>query len=318
MNGKRVAEVASSINQEISKVLVGKEKVIEYVLAAYFAGGNVLLEDMPGTGKTMLAKTLAKAVSGTFKRIQFTPDLLPTDVTGLNYYNQEKGAFVFREGPVFANVVLADEINRATPRTQSSLLESMEEKQVSIDGVTKQLPENFFVIATQNPVESLGTFPLPEAQMDRFMMKLKVGYPDLTGERKMMDRFINDDPFEKVSSVCTVDEISQIQEEIKNVHMHDDVKQYILEIINATRKDSRFLAGASPRCTLSFMRAAQALAAIRGRDFVTPDDVKELAPFVIGHRVIRVNEYETKGCWEDIRVLVNTIETPTEPIPEKL
>lgn len=314
MNEQYIFKTTNKINNEISKVLVGKEKVIEYVLAAYLAGGHVLLEDMPGTGKTVLAKTLAKCIGGSFKRIQFTPDLLPTDVTGLNYFNQEKRAFVFREGPVFANIVLADEINRATPRTQSSLLESMEEKQVSIDGETKPLPEAFFVIATQNPVESLGTFPLPEAQMDRFMLKLKVGYPDMSGELQMMNRFINNNPYESVNAVASLQDIIKMREDIKQVFIHNDVKQYILNIIAVTRKDSRFVAGASPRCTLSFMRVCQALAAMRGRSYVNPDDVKELAPYVIGHRVIRMNEYETKGSWDDIRVLVSGIETPTEPI----
>lgn len=310
----QIQKTASAIEKEMNKVLVGKEQVIEYVLAAYFAGGHVLLEDLPGTGKTVLAKTLAKVVDGSFKRIQFTPDLLPTDVTGLNYYDQKQSQFVFREGPVFSNIVLADEINRATPRTQSSLLESMEEKQVSVDGETKLLPEPFFVIATQNPVEALGTFPLPEAQLDRFAMKLSVGFPDFIEELDMMSRYITDSPMEKIKAVCAVSEIRDIQEMVKQVYVHPEVRAYLLKIVTATRKDSNLLAGASPRSTLMLMRSVQALAAIRGRNYVTPDDVKEVAPYVLGHRIIRLNDYSgSRANWEYIRNLMTDIEVPVEP-----
>ncbi len=308
---------AADIKKEINKVLVGKEQVAEYIITAYFAGGHILLEDMPGTGKTLLARTLAKAVSGTFRRIQFTPDLLPSDVTGLNYFNQEKSRFVFREGPVFADIVLADEINRATPRTQSSLLESMEEGQVSVDGETRTLPETFFVIATQNPVESLGTFPLPEAQMDRFMMKLKVGFPDFGQELDMMNRYLQGTPIESVQAVCTTGEIQKIRAEVRTLTFHPEVREYLLKIARATRNDSRMRAGASPRSTLAFMRASQALAAIRGRDFVTPDEVKELAPSLLGHRVVRADGYGGSGSgWEDIRVLTAGIGAPVEQFKE--
>ena len=314
MGSNRIAETAAKIKAEIAKVLVDKETVTEYIIAAYFAGGHILLEDLPGTGKTMLARTLATAVAGTFKRIQFTPDLLPTNVTGLNYFNQEKQRFVFREGPVFANVILADEINRATPRTQSSLLESMEEGQVSIDGVTRKLPEPFFVIATQNPVEALGTFPLPEAQMDRFMMKLQVGFPNFNKELDMIDRFMLENPAAHVQPVCTPEEICEIREEVKQIHFHGEVRQYLLKIVRSTREDGRFIAGASPRCTLSFVRAVQALAAIRGRAFVIPEDVRELAPYIISHRVIRADEYEARSSLDDIRILADKVEPPVEPV----
>ncbi len=314
-----ISQVAEKIKGEINKVLIGKEKVTEYVLAAYFAGGHVLLEDLPGTGKTVLAKTLAKAVSGSFKRIQFTPDLLPTDVTGLNYFNQKESKFIFREGPIFANIVLADEINRATPRTQSSLLESMEEKQVSADGQTRMLPSPFFVIATQNPVETLGTFPLPEAQLDRFMMKLSVGFPNFQGELEMMDRYIMDVPMEKVQPVCSVADIGEIQEEVKKITIVPEVREYLLTIVTTTRSDGQLISGASPRCTLAYMRASQALAAIRGRDYVTPDDVKELAPWLLGHRVRRSNDYQSgRTSWDYITSLVAGLEAPVEEFNMRL
>ncbi len=308
---------AEKIKGEISKVLVGKEQVTDYVLAACFAGGHLLLEDLPGTGKTLLAKTLAKAINGSFKRIQFTPDLLPADVTGLNYYDQKQGEFRFREGPVFAGILLADEINRATPRTQSSLLEAMEERQVSVDGETRPLPDPFFVIATQNPVEALGTFPLPEAQLDRFMMKLSVGFPSFEGELDMIERYRINDPGEQVRPVCETAQVKKIQEAVKQVYLHPEVGAYLLKIVQATRKDPNLLIGASPRSTLAFMRASQALAAVRGRGFVTPDDVKELAPFVLGHRVMRNNDYrDGRAGWDMIRALAAEIEPPTEPFSE--
>ena len=277
MASVNIKEEAEKIKSNIEKVLVGKSELINLVLTALFSGGHVLLDDVPGTGKTVLAKSLAKSINIDFKRIQFTPDLLPSDVTGLNYYNQKVGEFVFRKGPVFTNIVLADEINRATPRTQSSLLECMEEKQVTIDGNKYEMSNPFFVIATQNPVETIGTFPLPQAQLDRFVMKLKVGFPDINAETDILERYIKNNPLEELQSVIDGEKLIQIMEEVKNIYVHPQLMQYLVKIVNSTRECQDIIAGVSTRGTIKFMRAAQSYAAISGRTYVTPEDIKYLA-----------------------------------------
>ncbi len=264
----------------MNKVLVGQSKAVFLASTAFLAGGHVLLEDVPGVGKTLLAKTLAKSVSADFKRIQCTPDLLPSDVSGINVFDQRNSTFVFEPGPLFSNIVLADEINRATPRTQSSLLEAMEEGQVTVDGETRKLPDLFFVISTQNPVEYHGTFPLPEAQLDRFMLSLQLGYPNAQEEVEILDKTLLDGAFE-VQPVLTIQEILDARKQVREVKVDASIKKYIVEIAAATRIDSEISLGVSPRGSQLLMRAAQANAFIDGRDFVQPDDVKFLAPFKI-------------------------------------
>lgn len=306
------------VKENIERVIIGKEDVIELVLTGLLAGGNILLEDVPGTGKTMLSKALAKSVQGEFRRIQFTADLLPSDVTGIHFFHQKTGEFVLQKGPVFTNILLADEINRATPRTQSSLLECMEERQVTLDGETIVLAEPFFVIATENPVETAGTFPLPEAQLDRFMMKLSMGFPDFSDELVMMERFLQESPYEELDPVIDRKTLVELQETVKKVYISKEVQEYLLRIVEATRENRKLRLGVSPRGTLAFLRAVQAYAAMQGRDYVIPEDVKYLAPFVLEHRLIFAGSYMDHGSQGNfIQTLVSSIEVPTEPFKEK-
>ncbi|MFI3206337.1 MAG: MoxR family ATPase [Clostridia bacterium] len=278
--------VISKVRENIAKVIVGQDQVTKLIMTAILANGNILIEDMPGTGKTVLSSSLAKSIGGTFSRIQFTPDLLPSDVTGINYYNQNEGEFVFKEGPAFCNILLADEINRATPRTQSSLLECMAEKQITVDGVTRKLEKPFFVIATQNPIETLGTYPLPEAQLDRFMMRINMDSPSKSTEMAILNRFLKDQPLETLSSVCTAKEIAEISDKIKDeIYIHPLLIEYIADIAVASRQQKNVQAGISPRASLAMLSAARAYAFISGRNYVVPEDIKELAPHVFAHRI---------------------------------
>lgn len=297
-----------------SKAIVGKADEIELVSVCFVCGGHILLEDVPGTGKTMLFRAFSKATGGSFRRIQFTPDVMPSDVTGINFYNMKNGEFEFRPGPIFAGMVLADEINRATPRTQSSLLEAMAEGQVSVDGVTYKLDEPFMVAATQNPIESYGTFPLPEAQMDRFMMRLKLGYMNRSEEIDVALRQDTVNIIETISQVVTPEETLKLRSELSSVQISEPVMGYIMDIIEKTRNDSRLNIGASPRGTISLCRAARAYAAFNGRSFVTPDDVKYLAPFVLTHRLHFRNAVGSAEADKLFNDMLSEIPVPTERI----
>lgn len=307
-------ELLSKIEENIAKVMIGKREVTRLLLASLAAGGHVLLEDVPGTGKTVLAKSLAKSMGCEFERVQFTPDLLPSDVTGLSFFNQEKGEFTFKKGPVFTNILLADEINRATPRTQSSLLECMAEGQVTVDGETSVLEPPFFVIATQNPVETIGCFPLPEAQLDRFLMKINMGGMSADEERELIDRFIHAEPLSQLGEVCIAEEIRQLQNACREVYVHDDLRNYIVSLVQATRKNKQITAstwqGVSPRGTLAFLRAAQGYALVEGRDYVVPEDIKTVAMPVLCHRLIGELEEAQKESF--VIGLLNSVELPTE------
>ena len=287
---------SASIIENTARVIVGKKRVLELMTVALLAEGHVLLEDVPGLGKTVMAKALARSIGGIFRRIQFTPDLLPSDVTGFSIYNQKSGDFVFHPGPVMSNILLADEINRTIPRTQASLLESMGEFQVTVDGTTLDLPKPFFVIATQNPIEMDGTFPLPEAQLDRFLMKIDIGYPNKEEELAILDRFTQDDPLFGLEAVSSPERIVELQKSRGSVRVAAAVREYIADLVAATRSHPKVRYGASPRGSLGLIRSAQALAAVRGRNYVLPDDVKELVGPVLTHRIILRHEERAKGA----------------------
>jgi MoxR-like ATPase len=290
-----VAATAARIRSSIARVIVGKDDVIELVLVALLAEGHILIEDVPGTGKTTLAKAIARSLDCSFRRIQFTPDLIPSDVTGINIYNQRDGAFEFRPGPIITQIVLADEINRATPRTQSALLEAMEERQVTVDGETLRLPAPFLVLATQNPVELEGTFPLPEAQLDRFLLKLKIGYPDEDEEDSMLVRFEQVNPLDALEPVIGAADLRRLAAAAVRVHVEPVVRRYTVQLVRATRAHAGLELGASPRASLALFRAARARAAIHGRSYVLPDDIKQLAPHVLPHRLILSSQTRLRG-----------------------
>lgn len=303
-----------AVIENIEKVMIGKREIAELSIVALLAGGHVLLEDVPGVGKTMMVRSLSKSVGANFKRIQFTPDLLPSDVIGVSIYNPKTLQFEFRPGPIVGNIILADEINRTSPKTQAALLEAMEEASVTIDGETLDIPKPFFVMATQNPIEYEGTYPLPEAQLDRFLLKIKMGYPTAEQEIEVLRRAENRQPIQEIEAVMSVEELLKLQQHVKQVYVEDGVKSYIVDIARATRNHSNVYLGVSPRASIALMKAAQAYAFMQNRDFVKPDDVKYLAPFVFGHRLILAPEARYEGIQPEdvIKEVIQQIFVPVK------
>lgn len=309
-----IKKSCDAIRENVSKVIVGKDEAIDYLLVALICSGHVLLEDVPGLGKTVMAKAFAKSIDCSFSRIQFTPDLLPSDITGINFYNQSTNQFQFRKGPIFNNIILADEINRATPRTQSSLLEAMEEAQVSVDGKTYLLDQPFMVISTQNPVELQGTFPLPEAQLDRFLVKIPVGYPGEEEEIEILNRFRVNNPVHSIGPVVTREDVINMQSNYTNIHISQELVSYIVRIAQKTRNHKDISLGVSPRGTIALFRASQAYAVVQGREFVLPDDIQKMSRIVLSHRIIPAG-YSTvkeKDNVEIIEAVIKDVEVPLE------
>ena len=312
MTVSEVSSLSKSIVAEVEKAIVGKTETVTNCVLTLLCQGHLLIEDVPGVGKTTLAKAVAKAIGGEFRRIQFTPDLLPTDITGASIFNQQAQTFDFKPGPLFANVVLVDEVNRATPKTQSALLEAMEETQVSSDGVTRALPEPFFVMATQNNIEMTGTYPLPEAQLDRFFSRVMLGYPDRQYESEVLSRQQVTHPIESLNQVTSLESLIAAQNTVRNTFVHESIRDYVVDIVRATRESSQLHLGSSPRGSLYLLHAAQAFACMHDRDFVNPDDVKECAPNILGHRVILRGEVRARGTTGNdvIKHLLTTVPVP--------
>jgi len=308
-----VQELAEAVRANIARVIVGKLDVIDLLLVALLSDGHVLLEDVPGMGKTVMAKALARSLGATFQRVQGTPDLLPTDVTGVSYFDQRQGEFIFRRGPIFAQVLLVDEINRATPRTQSALLEAMAERQVTVERETLPLPRPYLVLATQNPIELEGTFPLPEAQLDRFLLRVRVGYPAEDEEEAILHRFKNDEPLETLQPMVSAEQVVALQQMIRQVQWQPEVERYLLAIVRATRQHPAVNLGVSPRGTLALYRACEAYAAMQGRDYVEPDDVKRLAPSVLAHRLLTTTRARLRGSASEA-IIAEVVEATPVPV----
>lgn len=312
---ENIKQFKEKVLDNVSKVIVGKNKEIELLLTAFLAQGHILLEDLPGMGKTVMVRSFSNTLALPFKRIQFTPDLLPGDITGISFYNQKEKEFEFRKGPLFSNVILADEINRATPRTQAALLEAMEERQITVDGETRKLSEPFIVLATQNPVETYGTFPLPEAQMDRFLMRISMGYPSMEEEKVILRQTLGN-MLEKLSSVISEEELMPLIAEVKEVKCTDEVLSYLLHVVRATREDEEITMGVSPRGSIALFRASQVSAAFDGRDYMMPEDVKKMAPYVLNHRIVCEDAYGVSSAMCKIEELLTKVPVPLEEVGE--